>query len=307
MNNNIRTDLALEVRESFSDDDVEIKGVILTEEYDKKNKIRITKVVIKDENGAKAMGKPIGTYITIEAPELNEADEDYNKPVSEVIAKNIMCLSKDITKDNVLIVGLGNRDVTPDALGPYTVDNLFVTRHLIKEYGDEFKTKNHLGNVSAISPGVMGQTGMEASEIIKGIIDETKPDLIIVIDALASRSINRLNTTVQLTDTGISPGSGVGNNRKVLNEETLGTKVIALGVPTVVDAMTIVVDTLSQYMETTGFEEKEINQFAYEIRNQSMDNMFVTPKNIDEAVKRISYTVSEAINACFAKAIKKLT
>ena len=305
MNNNIRTDLALEVRESFSDDDVEIKGVVLTEEYDKKNKIRITKVVIKDEHGAKAMGKPIGTYITIEAPELNEADEDYNKPVSDVIAKNIMYLSKDIKKDNVLIVGLGNRDVTPDALGPYTVDNLFVTRHLIKEYGDEFKTKNHLGNVSAISPGVMGQTGMEASEIIKGIIDETKPDLIIVIDALASRSINRLNTTVQLTDTGISPGSGVGNNRKVLNEETLGTKVIALGVPTVVDAMTIVVDTLSQYMETTGFEEKEINQFAYEIRNQSMDNMFVTPKNIDEAVKRISYTVSEAINACFTKSIKK--
>lgn len=305
MNNNIRTDLALEVRESFSDDDVEIKGVVLTEEYDKKNKIRITKVVIKDEHGAKAMGKPIGTYITIEAPELNEADEDYNKPVSDVIAKNIMYLSKDIKKDNVLIVGLGNRDVTPDALGPYTVDNLFVTRHLIKEYGDEFKSKNHLGNVSAISPGVMGQTGMEASEIVKGIIDETKPDLIIVIDALASRSINRLNTTVQLTDTGISPGSGVGNNRKVLNEETLGTKVIALGVPTVVDAMTIVVDTLSQYMETTGFEEKEINQFAYEIRNQSMDNMFVTPKNIDEAVKRISYTVSEAINACFTKSIKK--
>ncbi|NLZ83098.1 MAG: GPR endopeptidase, partial [Clostridiales bacterium] len=303
MNNNIRTDLALEVRESFSDDDVEIKGVVLTEEYDKKNKIRITKVVIKDEHGAKAMGKPIGTYITIEAPELNEADEDYNKPVSDVIAKNIMYLSKDIKKDNVLIVGLGNRDVTPDALGPYTVDNLFVTRHLIKEYGDEFKSKNHLGNVSAISPGVMGQTGMEASEIVKGIIDETKPELIIVIDALASRSINRLNTTVQLTDTGISPGSGVGNNRKVLNEETLGTKVIALGVPTVVDAMTIVVDTLSQYMETTGFEEKEINQFAYEIRNQSMDNMFVTPKNIDEAVKRISYTVSEAINACFTKSI----
>lgn len=306
MNNNIRTDLALEVRESFPDDDVQIKGVILTEEYDKKNKIRISNVVIKDQQGAKAMGKPIGTYITIEAPEISEASEDYHKPVSEVISKNISKLIKDINKDNVLIVGLGNREVTPDSLGPYTVDNLFITRHLIKEYGDEFKVKNHIGNISAISPGVMGQTGMETSEIIKGIVNETKPDLLIVIDALASRSIKRVNTTIQLSDTGICPGSGVGNNRKALNEETLGTKVIALGVPTVVDAMTIVVDTLSQYMESTGFEDNEIEQFAYEIRSKTMDNMFVTPKDIDEAVKRMSYTISEAINACFSKPIKRL-
>lgn len=306
MNTNIRTDLALEVRESFSEDDVEIKGVILTEEFDKKNNIRISNVVIRDQHGARVMGKPIGTYITIEAPELNDASEDYHKPVSEVISKNILKLIKDINKDNVLIVGLGNREVTPDALGPYTVDNLFITRHLIKEYGNEFKEKNHIGNISAISPGVMGQTGMETSEIIKGIVNETKPELLIVIDALASRSIKRVNTTIQLSDTGICPGSGVGNNRKALNEETLGTKVIALGVPTVVDAMTIVVDTLSQYMETTGFEDSEIDQFTYEIRNQSMDNMFVTPKDIDEAVKRMSYTISEAINACFSKPIKRL-
>lgn len=238
MNTNIRTDLALEVRESFSEDNVEIKGVILTEEYDKKNNIRISNVVIKDQHGAKAMGKPIGTYITIEAPDLNNASEDYHKPVSEIISKNILKLIKDINKDNVLIVGLGNREVTPDAL--------------------------------------------------------------------ASRSIKRVNTTIQLSDTGICPGSGVGNNRKALNEETLGTKVVALGVPTVVDAMTIVVDTLSQYMESTGFEDSEIDQFTYEIRNQSMDNMFVTPKDIDEAVKRISYTISEAINACFSKPIKRL-
>jgi spore protease len=203
----------------------------------------------------------------------------------------------------VLIVGLGNREVTPDALGPYVVDNLFVTRHLIKEYGNEFKVKNRLGNVSAISPGVMGQTGMETAEIIKGIIEETHPKLIIVVDALAARSISRLNTTIQLTDTGISPGSGIGNNRNALNAETLGIKVIALGVPTVVDAVTIVADTLTQYMEKTGFEEKEIDQFVSEIRGQQMDNMFVTPKNIDEAVKRISYTVSEALNSCFAQPV----
>ena len=299
----IRTDLALEVRESFPEDDVEIKGVILTENYDEENKIRISTVEIKDERGSKAMQKPIGTYITIEAPVISESDEDYHKPVSDEIAKHLRNLAGNLKREEVLVVGLGNREVTPDALGPQVVDNLFITRHLIKEYGNEFKDKHQLGSVSAISPGVMAQTGMETVEIIKGIVEETKPKLLIVIDALASRSVNRLNTTVQLTDTGISPGSGVGNNRKALNEESLGTKVIALGVPTVVDAATIVADTLTKYMEKSGFTDQEIDQFISEVREQQIDNMFVTPKNIDEAVKRISYTVSEALNSCFAQSV----
>lgn len=295
----IRTDLALEARESFPDDDVEIKGVILTEEYDEENKIRITTVQIKDDRGAKAMQKPIGTYITIEAPELNQSSEDYNRPVSDLIADNIKKLTGKLSKDDILVVGLGNREVTPDALGPMVVDNLFVTRHLIREYGREFKERNHLGSVSAISPGVMAQTGMESVEIVKGIIEETKPKIIIVIDALASRSIDRVNTTVQISDTGISPGSGVGNNRQALNEETLGVKVIAIGTPTVVDAATIVADTLSKYLESTGFSEEEIFKFISEVNGKQMYNMFVTPKNIDEAVKQVSYTISEAINSCF--------
>ncbi|MDD3173133.1 MAG: GPR endopeptidase [Herbinix sp.] len=303
MNNKIRTDLALEVRESFPEDDVEIKGVILTEDYDEENKIRVSTVVIKDEKGAKAMQKPIGTYITIEAPDINKLDENYNRPVSDEIAKQLRKLAGDLKREEILVVGLGNREVTPDALGPQVVDNLFITRHLIKEYGDDFKQKHHLGSVSAISPGVMAQTGMETVEIIKGIIEETKPKLLIVIDALASRSVSRVNTTVQLTDTGISPGSGIGNNRKAINEESLGTKVIALGVPTVVDAATIVADTLTTYMEKSGFGEEDIDKFISEVREQQIENMFVTPKNIDESVKRISYTVSEALNSCFAQAV----
>jgi spore protease len=303
MNNKIRTDLALEARESFPEDDVEIKGVVLTENYDEDNNIRVSTVEIKDERGSKAMQKPIGTYITIEAPEIDQSDESYHKPVSEEIAKHLRKLAGNLKREEVLVVGLGNREVTPDALGPQVVDNLFITRHLIKEYGDEFKEKHHLGSVSAISPGVMAQTGMETVEIIKGIIEETKPKLLIVIDALASRSVNRVNTTVQLTDTGISPGSGVGNNRKALNEASLGTKVIALGVPTVVDAATIVADTLTKYMVKSGFEEEDINKFISEIREQQIDNMFVTPKNIDESIKRISYTVSEALNSCFAQTV----
>ncbi len=303
MDNNIRTDLALEVRESFPKDDVEIKGVELTEDFNEKDNIRVSTVIIKDEKGAKAMQKPIGTYITIEAPDINQSDESYNKPVSEEIAKHLNKLAGNLDQEEVLVVGLGNREVTPDALGPQVVDNLFVTRHLIKEYGSEFKERHHLGNVSAISPGVMAQTGMETVEIIKGIIDETKPKLLIVIDALASRSVSRLNTTIQLTDTGISPGSGVGNNRKAFNEESLGTKVIALGVPTVVDAATIVADTMSNYMQKTGFGEEDIHKFISEVREQQIENMFVTPKNIDESIKRISYTVSEALNSCFAPAM----
>lgn len=299
MNYRIRTDLALEARESFPDDDVEIKGVTLTEDFDKENNIRVTTVEILDEAGAKAMEKSMGTYITIEAPELNNSSEDYHKPVSEHIKRSLRRLAGDLYKEEILVVGLGNREVTPDALGPQVVDNLFVTRHLIREYGDEFKEKNHLGNISAISPGVMAQTGMETVEIIKGIIKETNPKLIIVIDALASRSINRLNTTVQLTDAGISPGSGVGNNRKALNEETLGIRVIAVGVPTVVDARTIVADTLTKYMESTGFNEEDIFKFISEVNSSQMYNMFVTPKNIDELVKQISFTISEALNTCF--------
>ena len=301
MEQKIRTDLALEARESFPEDNVEIKGVILSENYDEQNQIRVSVVEIKDERGAKAMQKPIGTYITIEAPEMEHSNEDYYKPVVEEITKQLRTLAGNLKKEEILIVGLGNRDVTPDALGPQVVDNLFITRHLIREYGEEFKEKNGLGSVSAISPGVMAQTGMETVEIIKGIIEETSPKLLIVIDALASRSVSRVNTTVQLTDTGISPGSGIGNYRKALNEESLGTKVIAIGVPTVVDAATIVADTLTKYMQKSGFDEHDINQFISEVREQQIENMFVTPKNIDESIKRLSFTISEALNSCFTQ------
>lgn len=294
-----RTDLALEVRETFEDDDVEIMGVALTEDYDESTNIRVTTVEIKDEKAANAMGKPIGTYITIEARRLNENDESYQEPVSKEIARYLKKVIGDVRDKEVLVAGLGNREITPDALGPEVVDNLFVSRHLIREYGDDFQKENNLVNVSAISPGVMGQTGMETREILKGIIEETKPNLLIVIDALASRSMERLNTTIQITDTGICPGSGVGNNRQALNKESLGVEVIALGVPTVVDAATIVSDTMEGFMTKQGFGQDEIQQFNKEINQQIILNMFVTPKNIDESIKRISFTISEALNSCF--------
>ncbi|WP_243115293.1 GPR endopeptidase [Mobilisporobacter senegalensis] len=298
-----RTDLALEVSERFEQDNVEVKGVILKETYHKNKEIKVTTVTVENEQGAKVMGKPIGTYITIEAPKLSEEDESYHKPLSKEIAKYLKKLMGEKKSEHVLVVGLGNRDITPDALGPEVVDNLFVTRHLIREYGQEFKEHNKMENMSAIAPGVMGQTGMEVSEILRGIIRETKPELVIVIDALAARSMERLNTTIQITDTGISPGSGVGNNRKALNEEGLGVKVIAIGCPTVVDASTIVYDTMENFMSDKGFSEDEVNNFIKEVGDMTIKNMFVTPKNIDEAIKKTSYTISEALNSCFCESL----
>lgn len=300
---NVRTDLALEVRESFEQDNVEIKGVILKESYHKNKEIKVTTLTIENEHGAKVMNKPIGTYITIEAPKLNEEDESYHKPLAKEIGRYIKKLQDKIEGKKILIAGLGNRGITPDALGPQVIDNLYVTRHLAHEFGETFLNQNNIENVSAIAPGVMGQTGMETSEILKGIINQTNPQLLIVIDALAARSVERLNTTIQITDTGICPGSGVGNNRQALNEESLGVKVIAIGVPTVVDAATIVSDAMENFMEDKGFHEKEVNTFLKEVREVTVKDMFVTPKNIDESIKKISFTISEALNSCFCKGL----
>ena len=284
----IRTDLAMEQKERFESDHVEVSGVVLEEEYDEEKEIKITTVRIETENGAKAMGKPVGTYLTLEAPNMAAADEGYHREISETLAGFLEKYMKD-TEENqekeysVLVVGLGNREVTPDALGPYVVDQLNVTRHIVQEYGRYAVGKGGSRIVSAIVPGVMAQTGMESAEIIRGIVNETTPDLIMVIDALAARSTKRLNRTIQISDAGIHPGAGVGNHRSEITKDTMGIPVIAIGVPTVVDAATIVNDTMVK-----------------ELIAPHLNGMFVTPKDIDDTVRRISYTISEAMNMLFA-------
>ena len=203
----IRTDLALETQEKMQEDNVELKGVQFLEEKIGRN-LTVSTVTIETENGAKTMGKPKGTYITIEAGNMDEEDDDYHREISVQLAKIIRKLAK-LTKEesSVLVVGLGNRDVTPDALGPRVADNLFITRHIIKEYGKYAFGEGRVNRISSIVPGVMAQTGMESLEIIRGVVDETKPDLIIAVDALAARSTKRLNRTIQVTDTGINPGA----------------------------------------------------------------------------------------------------
>ncbi len=306
---NIRTDLALEAKESFEEDHVEIRGVKITETEDEEREIRTTRVVIETENGAKAMGKPVGTYVTMEAPHMSVSDEGYHREVSEALAGHLRELLGD-REQSVLVVGLGNREVTPDALGPYVAGHVDITRHMIREYGKAFLDRERTCPVSALIPGVMAQTGMETLEIIRGVVEETKPDVVIAVDALAARSTRRLNRTIQITDTGINPGSGVGNHRDGITKETLGVPVIAIGVPTVVDAATIVNDTMESLVDTMDrdahiknlggalgtLSKSEKQQMIRELISPHLNTMFVTPKDIDETIHRISYTVSEGIN-----------
>lgn len=310
----IRTDLVLEARESCAAENGKIRGVKVEEEMDREREIFTTTVKVETENGARTIGKPVGTYITIEAPNMSVPDEDYHREISEELAKHLVYLMKD-KGEAVLVVGLGNREVTPDALGPDVVGNLYITRHMIREYGRMSKDLKKAGEVSAIVPGVMAQTGMETLEIIRGVVKETKPDLVIAIDALAARSTRRLNRTIQITDTGINPGSGVGNHRNAINQDTLGVPVIAVGVPTVVDAATIVNDTMEELVEemdrsasmqrlggTLGtLNQAEKHQMIRELISPHLNTMFVTPKDIDETVKYLSFTISEGLNIALSR------
>ncbi|MGN0156187.1 MAG: GPR endopeptidase [Lachnospiraceae bacterium] len=295
----VRTDLALEAREFIEEADGEIRGVI-AEEYDEKDcDVHVTKVVINSKNGAKAMGKPIGTYITLEAAGLSQPDEDYHREVSVIIAKHLQeLLPKPGEEKSILVVGLGNRDVTADALGPGVVDNLYITRHMLMQFGKAAYECEKINQISAVIPGVMGKTGMESAEIVKGIVKQTKPDVIVAIDALAARNTRRLNRTIQLTNTGIHPGSGVGNHRDSITQESLGVPVIAIGIPTVVDAATIVSDAIERMKRELGendmlFSGEGTGTLA------ELNNMYVTSKDIDATIKRLGYTLSEGLNIAF--------
>ncbi|MCI7087243.1 MAG: GPR endopeptidase [Lachnobacterium sp.] len=310
----IRTDLALESQERLKKDHRQVKGVRLEEEK-KDNGVVISTVFIDTENAAKAMGRPRGTYVTIEAPEMIEEDAGYHRDISVELAKILRQMvslhEKKVSDDleegmdvSVLIAGLGNREVTPDALGPKVVDHLFITRHIINEFGHYAFSDEKTSRISGIVPGVMAQTGMECVEILRGIIKETEPDFIITVDALAARNVKRLNRTIQLTDTGITPGSGIGNHRNALNQESLGIPVISLGVPTVVNAATIVADAMNDLIEAeTGsnadlknLDEHERQELARELLSPQLNGLFVTPKNIDDSIKQLSFLISEGLN-----------
>lgn len=306
---NIRTDLALEAREMYSAEQKtkELPGVnVETKELE--NCI-VTKVEVIDEQGSTIMNKDIGTYITLESNLMKfDDDESREEMINYLKDELIDVFGSDKTK-KTLIIGLGNWNITSDALGPRSVSKTLVTRHIFKNYNKDYD--DDFTEVAALSPGVMGITGIETSETVKAIVDTIKPDRVVAIDALASRKMERVNATIQISTAGICPGGGVGNKRKALNKEYLGVDVIAIGVPTVVDAATLTNDVLDMAIDNLMNESKESESFynmlkklkeeeKYQLIKDSLDpydkNLIVTPKDIDETIENLSVIISEGLN-----------
>lgn len=305
---NFRTDMADERRDIYqkANNLNSIPG-IETEEKIIDNNIKTNIVKITDAQGEQAIGKPIGTYVTIDIKNLKLAtDDDINK-ASEVVKDELQKIINTHcnSTDEILVVGLGNQFVTPDSLGPKVVSEIDVTKHFIK-YTPQYVAEG-TRSVCAIAPGVLGTTGIETSEIIKGIVDNVKPKMLIVIDSLASKSIERISSTVQISDTGIVPGGGVGNAREELSENTIGIPVIAMGVPMVVESAVLVNDCLDLFIGKLQNEAKSNNYLNdlkehdnYEEIKESLNpsgyNMIVTPKEIDDLIENMKDVVAKAIN-----------
>ncbi|MDD2573866.1 MAG: GPR endopeptidase [Bacillota bacterium] len=305
---NKRTDLAVEARDMYREDkSKEIPGVEV--DVSEANGIKITRVNIQQEVGARIMNKPVGNYITIEADGIRKRDRDVYEEASRTLGEELKRIAPANMDSTTLVVGLGNWNVTPDSLGPKTISHLMVTRHVFEYLPDQ--VDEGVSPVCAISPGVLGITGIETGEIIEGIVFRIKPDRVIAIDALASRKMERINSTIQIADTGISPGSGVGNKRKELNRETLGVPVIAIGVPTVVDAATMASDTIDMVVDTMlkqADEGKEFYQVLQRMKGEDRYNLIrevldpnvgslvVTPKEIDDMIRDMSKILANGLN-----------
>lgn len=295
----IRTDLAIENREIYQKAEKienEIPG-IKTDFENVSDDLKVTKVEILTEEGEKALGKPKGKYYTLEAENLHLGIEDIDNQVENKISSILAELLKLTKEDRILVVGLGNEDVTPDSLGPKVISKIEVTSHLIK-YVPQY-IKEGTRPVSAIVPGVLGTTGIETGDIIKAVVEKTSPSKIIAIDALAARNMKRIKNTIQISDTGIIPGAGVGNNRKRLNDETVGIPVIAIGVPTVVDSRTIVSDVIEGLIENNTIDDEKKEEYYHFIQEKLPEiesNSIVTPTEIDEVITNISQIIANGIN-----------
>ena len=306
---NFRTDLASERREIYQKANNlsnEIDGIESTKEEINEN-IKVERVKITNEDGEKAIGKPLGNYITIDVKKLKIAQEEEIKKAAETLSNELKkIIDTHIDKQGeILVVGLGNIYVTPDSLGPKVINEIEVTRHIINYLPQYVEEGTRM--VSAISPGVLGTTGIETVEILKGIVDNIHPKLVIVIDALASRSIERISSTVQISDTGIVPGAGVGNTRSEISQKTLGIPVIAIGIPTVVETAVLVNDSLDLLIQKLQNEAKSndyLNNLKEENNYEEIKkallpqdyNLMVTPKEIDDLIENMKDIVAQGIN-----------
>jgi len=316
--NYIYTDMALELRDiALKETEAECISGVESDEYDVFD-MHITWVKITNKNGEQALGKPIGNYITMESAALREGDIDAHENAIKAMVDIIGKIHNLKEGQTVLVIGLGNQSVSPDALGPKVVSKLLITRHIKEHLPDALC--DSVRPVAALSPGVMGITGVETFETVAGLVDRIKPDLIIAIDALASRSTSRINSTIQIADTGISPGGGVGNKRKNLSKETLGVKVISIGVPTVVDAATLANDTIDKIIDDMAAKYDVHSPFYMTFKNLCIEekykmivemlgpyggNMFVTPKNVDSVIERLSNIIANALNIALHQGLSK--
>lgn len=295
MKNNtfVRTDLAAE--SSVLEKNKTVDGVSLN--IEKKNSCETVTIKVLDKKGEKALGKPIGTYVTVSFGKVWNLPEDDLDEIRNEISDRLKAMAYSLVNDktelNVLVAGLGNRYITSDAIGPLAIKEITVTRH-IKNKDPKLFEMLEQQTVSAVTPGVTGQTGIETAELINAAAKAVSPDLLVVIDALAAKSVDRLATTVQICDTGISPGSGISNNRKALTRETLGLPVIAIGVPTMVSSSTLVYDTL----EKAGITD--ISQELTEILERGI-SFFVTLNETDTVVNTLSALIADSINLAFER------
>ena len=303
----IRTDLALEATEICEEQSTALDGVVVdTKELED---CTITTVEIINEIGSKIMNKEIGKYITLESDLMKFDDDDSREKVINYLKDELIEIFGTDQSKKTLIIGLGNWNITSDALGPKSVSKTLVTRHIFKNYNKDYD--DDFSEVAALSPGVMGITGIETVEIVKSIVDKIKPDRVVAIDALASRKMDRVNSTIQISTGGIAPGGGVGNKRKALDKSYLGVDVIAIGVPTVVDAATLTIDVLDLAIDNLIEVSQENSEFykmltklkeeeKYQLIKDSLDpydkNLIVTPKDIDETIENLAIIISEGLN-----------
>ncbi len=289
MGSSVRTDLAAEARELAGQSIAGVESTVDNRDQD----ITVTTVRVLNDIGAQAMGKPVGLYINIDAAELKNRDPEFVERVSRRMGDELKKMLPGFGKEGtVLVVGLGNWNITPDALGPRVVEKLMVTRHLIQLIPDQVDER--VRSVCAMAPGVLGITGIETGEIILGVVEKIKPTAMVAIDALASRSTARLGTTIQITDSGICPGSGVGNHRMQLNTQTLGVPVISIGVPLVVYAGTIARDVIELLDGTTAGDQAE--GMIRKVVSEHLGDLIVTPKEIDAIVDDVARLVALGIN-----------
>ena len=301
------TDLAMELQEELEKEGGAISrfnGITIKKRTFPDSRLREVIITVDNEEGEKLLGKPRGTYITLEGEDLSKNDGDFHENMSRCFASHLKTFLG--SREKILFVGLGNMEVTPDSLGPLVVQNLLITRHL-----NEMEYFRKMRSSMAIAPGVMAQTGMETGEILKGIVQKVHPEAMVVIDALASKTSERLNRTIQISNAGIAPGSGVGNHRNEISAATMGIPVIAVGVPTVISIPAIAGDIIESVLISMGdvrlreryeaWSDREKYRFMAETLREELFGLFVTPKEIDESVKRISYTISEGINQVIAR------